>query len=161
MIEQCEQLRDHFAPLLPLTFDGELVFLLDEQQSDFARVQQRGRLKNKEAIKLQAERFPCHLIAFDLLRCKGKSLIDLPLMERKTQLQQVFKAAKLPPSVQLEHPSLLQLIYTDTNSEHMKKLMTTYLAEGLVAKKGRVNGTTILGQKNGSKSKTGDMLLSL
>ncbi|MEM5029860.1 DNA ligase D [Priestia sp. WB3] len=135
VIEQCEQLRDHFAPLLPLTFDGELVFLLDEQQSDFARVQQRGRLKNKEAIKLQAERFPCHLIAFDLLRCKGKSLIDLPLMERKTQLQQVFKAAKLPPSVQLEHPSLLQLIHTDTNSEHMKKLMTTYLAEGLVAKK--------------------------
>lgn len=43
----------------------------------------------------------------------------------------------------------------------MKKLMTTYLAEGLVAKKGRVNGTTIPGQKNGSKSKTGDMLLSL
>ncbi|MCG6572926.1 ATP-dependent DNA ligase, partial [Acinetobacter baumannii] len=71
VIEQCEQLRDHFAPLLPLTFDGELVFLLDEQQSYFARVQQRGRLKNKEAIKLQAERFPCHLIAFDLLRCKG------------------------------------------------------------------------------------------
>lgn len=149
MIEQCEQLRDQFALFLPLTFDGELVFLLDEQQSDFARVQQRGRLKNKEAIKQQAERFPCHLIVFDLLRCKGQSLIDLPLMERKKQVQQVFKAAKLPPSVQLEHPSLLQLIHTDTNPEHMKKLMTTYLAEGLVAKKGRVNGTRIHGQKNG------------
>ncbi|PRR92591.1 DNA ligase D [Bacillus sp. NMCN1] len=135
VIEQCKQLRDQFAPFLPLTFDGELVFLLDEQQSDFARVQQRGRLKNKDAIKLQAERFPCHLIAFDLLRCTGKSLVDLPLMDRKKQLQQVFQEAKLPPTVQLEHPSLLQLIHTDTNPEYMKKLMTAYLAEGLVAKK--------------------------
>ncbi|MFB8734693.1 hypothetical protein ACEQPO_14640 [Bacillus sp. SL00103] len=33
MIEQCEQLRDHFAPLLPLTFDGELVFLLDNNKA--------------------------------------------------------------------------------------------------------------------------------
>ena len=135
VMDQCEQLRDEFAPFLPLTLDGELVFLLSEQQSEFAKVQQRGRLKNKEAIHRQAERFPCHFIAFDLLRCKGKPLVDLPLMERKNQLQQVFQDAKLPSSVQLEHPSLLQVIHTDPDSEYMKNLMTMYLAEGLVAKK--------------------------
>ncbi|MGG1699123.1 DNA ligase D [Bacillus zhangzhouensis] len=135
VIDQCIQLKDRFAPFLPLTLDGELVFLLSEQQSDFAKVQQRGRLKNKEAIRLQAERFPCHLIAFDLLRCKGKSLVDFPLMERKDWLQKVFQVVKLPSSVQLDHPSLLQIIHTDRSPEYMKELMTTYLAEGLVAKK--------------------------
>ncbi|QRF33931.1 DNA ligase D [Bacillus safensis] len=135
VIEQCEQLRDEFAPFLPLTLDGELVFLLSEQQSEFAKVQQRGRLKNKEAIQRLAERFPCHFIAFDLLSCKGKPLVDVPLMERKNQLQQLFQEAKLPSSVQLEHPSLLQVIHTDPDSEYMKNVMTTYLAEGLVAKK--------------------------
>ncbi|WP_440602180.1 DNA ligase D [Bacillus safensis] len=135
VMDQCEQLRDEFAPFLPLTLDGELVFLLSEQQSEFAKVQQRGRLKNKEAIHRQAERFPCHFIAFDLLRCKGKPLVDLPLTERKNQLQQVFQDAKLPSSVQLEHPSLLQVIHSDLDSEYMKNLMTMYLAEGLVAKK--------------------------
>lgn len=135
VMDQCEQLRDEFAPFLPLTLDGELVFLLSEQQSEFAKVQQRGRLKNKEAIHRQSERFPCHFIAFDLLRCKGKPLVDLPLTERKNQLQQVFQDAKLPSSVQLEHPSLLQVIHSDLDSEYMKNLMTMYLAEGLVAKK--------------------------
>ncbi|MGX9289882.1 DNA ligase D [Bacillus sp. A015] len=135
VIDQCIQLKDRFAPFLPLTLDGELVSLLNEQQSDFAKVQQRGRMKNKEIIRLQAERFPCHLIAFDLLRCKGKSLVDLPLVERKNRLQQVFQESELPPSVQLEHPSLLQIIHTDPSPEYMKELMTTYLAEGLVAKK--------------------------
>ncbi len=82
VMEQCEQLRDQFAPYLPLTLDGELVFLLSEQQSEFSKVQQRGRLKNKEAIQRQAERFPCHFIAFDLLSCKGKPIVDSPLMEK-------------------------------------------------------------------------------
>lgn len=149
VMDQCEQLRDQFAPFLPLTLDGELVFLLSEQQSEFAKVQQRGRLKNKEAIQRQAEQFPCHFIAFDLLSCKGKPLVDSPLMERKNQLQQLFQEVKLPSSVQLEHPSLLQVIHTDQDSEYMKNMMTTYLAEGLVAKKSRVNGMTILVQKNG------------
>ncbi|MBD3858353.1 DNA ligase D [Bacillus sp. 28A-2] len=135
VIDQCVELKDRMAPFLPLTLDGELVFLLSEQQSDFTRVQQRGRLKNKDAIQQQAKRFPCHLIAFDLLRCKGKSLVDLPLMERKTRLQKVFQEAKLPSSVQLEYPSLLQIIRTDPRPEYIKELMTTYLAEGLVAKK--------------------------
>ncbi|MCY7493416.1 DNA ligase D [Bacillus safensis] len=135
VMEQCEQLRDQFAPFLPLTLDGELVFLVSEQQSEFAKVQQRGRLKNKEAIQRQAERFPCHFITFDLLSCKGKPLVDSPLMERKNQLQQLFQEAKLPSSVELEHPSLLQVIHTDQDSEYMKNVMTTYLAEGLVAKK--------------------------
>lgn len=135
VMDQCEQLRDQFAPFLPLTLDGELVFLLSEQQSEFAKVQQRGRLKNKEAIQRLAERFQCHFIAFDLLSCKGKPLVDSPLMERKNQLQQLFQEAKLPSSVQLEHPSLLQVIHTDPDSDYMKNVMTTYLAEGLVAKK--------------------------
>lgn len=135
VIDQCKQLKKWLAPFLPLTLDGELVYLLSEQQSDFAKVQQRGRLKNKETIHLQAERFPCHLIVFDVLRCKGNSLTNLPLIERKEWLQQIFHTAKLPPSVQLDHPSLLQIIQTDSNPEYMKELMLTHLAEGIVAKK--------------------------
>lgn len=135
VIDQCQQLTKQLAPFLPLTLDGELVFLLSEQESDFTKVQQRGRLKNKETIQRQAKRFPCHFIAFDLLRFKGKSLVDLPLIERKAELHEVFQAANLPPSVQLNHPSLLQIIQTDSSPDDMKKIMLTYLAEGLVAKK--------------------------
>ncbi|OLP66308.1 putative ATP-dependent DNA ligase YkoU [Bacillus pumilus] len=135
IIEQCKQLQDRIASYLPLTFDGELVFLLSEQESDFAKVQQRGRLKNKKAIQVQSERFPCHLIVFDVLRSRGKSMIDLPLNIRKEWLQQMFQEAKLPSSVQLDHPSLVQVIQSHRSPGYMKELMLTYLAEGLVAKK--------------------------
>lgn len=121
VIDQCQQLTKQLAPFLPLTLDGELVFLLSEQESDFTKVQQRGRLKNTETIQRQAKRFPCHLIAFDLLKFKGKSLVDLPLIERKAELHEVFQAANLPPSVQLNHPSLLQIIQTDSSPDDMKK----------------------------------------
>ncbi|AOZ90505.1 DNA ligase D [Bacillus xiamenensis] len=135
VMDACERLKESLAPLLPLTLDGELVFLLSEQQSDFAKVQQRGRLKCKKTIQMQAERFPCHFLAFDLLRFKGKPLVHLPLIDRKEALKKVFQTAQLPPSIQLTHPSLLQIIKTERHAEYAKELMTTYLAEGLVAKK--------------------------
>ncbi len=135
IIDQCKQLNDIITPFLPITLDGELVYLLSEYESDFTKVQQRGKLKNKEGIHMQSERFPCHLIVFDVLKWQGKSIIDLPLIQRKKMLQQLFHDVHLPPSVQLDHPSLLQIVQTDRNPVYMKELMLTYLAEGIVAKK--------------------------
>ena len=157
VVDQCEQLKDQFAPFLPLTLDGELVFLLSEQQSDFAKVQQRGRLKNKEAIQRQAERFPCHFIAFDLLRCRGKSLVDLPLIERKERLQQVFQEIKASSSVQLEHPSLLSGHSYRSKPRIHERADDDIFSGRTRGEKGRVNGRTILAQKEWLKIKTGGM----
>ncbi|MFS0654856.1 DNA ligase D [Bacillus sp. 179-C3.3 HS] len=135
IIDQCHQLKEQLASFLPMTLDGELVYLLSEHESDFAKVQQRGRLKNKETIALQSQRFPCHFIVFDLLKCNGNVINHLPLTERKEKLLQLFHEANLPPYVQLDHPSHIQVIQTHRHPDDIRELMQTYLTEGIVAKK--------------------------
>ncbi|MGE6632180.1 DNA ligase D [Bacillus sp. NPDC077027] len=131
----CQSHYETIAPFLPLTLDGEIVYLISEQQSDFSKVQQRGRLKRTELIQKQSAQFPCHLVVFDLLQIKGGSLEDVPLIQRKIILKQFFQDAQLPLAVQLNRTERVQIIKASDERSHMQDDMLTYLAEGLVAKK--------------------------
>jgi bifunctional non-homologous end joining protein LigD len=76
----------------PHVLDGEVCVLDDLGRSDFNRLQDRARRR-------------CHypdcdavtFCAFDLLTRDGRSLIDLPVEERKRQLAELLSPA--PPSV--------------------------------------------------------------
>jgi bifunctional non-homologous end joining protein LigD len=64
--------------------DGEIVAMDAKGRSSFQLLQ---------AYELGQERPPLYFYAFDLLRLDGKSLMDLPLTERKAQLEKLLEDA--------------------------------------------------------------------
>ena len=135
ILDFCMSLFYKVKKYLPLTFDGELVCLKNNFNSDFSLVQQRGRMQNKEVIATHANDFPCHYIAFDLLTYKGESLTKKYLKTRKHQLFKLFTTLKLPVTVNYEDQCPLQAISSVEHSEALWQAIKVYNGEGMVAKK--------------------------
>lgn len=62
--------------------DGELV-ILHEGKPDFERLQQREQVEDRVRIKLLSETVPATYIVFDILYIEDRSLMALPLINRK------------------------------------------------------------------------------
>lgn len=132
-------IKERIRPFLPIRLDGELVFLTNNFQSDFSVVQLRGRLRSQNSIKKHSMDLPCQLVVFDLLQLKGEDVRNLPLIERKDELQKLFNKVNLPLSVNQEDPNCLQMI--DVFHQHKKlwnKVMTNN-GEGIIAKRKNSN----------------------
>lgn len=86
----------HIEKELPLTLDGEIVFLANPFRSDFEHIQVRGRLKRPEKIQESANSRPCCFLAFDLLERSGQDVSTYSYIDRKTSLHELMSAAKLP-----------------------------------------------------------------
>ena len=67
--------------------DGE-VFVLKDGKTDFFEMQRRALMMNRFRIGLAAAKLPVSFVAFDILYLGGEPLIDRPLVERKTLLQE-------------------------------------------------------------------------
>ena len=134
IISFCHEIYDKIKPFLPLTMDGELVYLVNNFQSDFSKVQLRGRMKNIDTIKNNAEIFTCHYVVFDLLIYKGKDLTKLPLTKRKQQLSRLFNKVKLPVSINYQDTNRLQAINVYEDSPLLWERIVTNNGEGLIAK---------------------------
>lgn len=80
------------AVALEAIVDGEIVAMSDGRPS-FERLQSRINLANPRDIEAATKQIPVTFIAFDLLYLDGRSLIDLPLLERKELLQDLFVPA--------------------------------------------------------------------
>lgn len=72
--------------------DGEIV-ALKEGIPSFALLQQRINLRNQRFVRPAAENIPVIYYAFDLLEVDGKSVMNLPLTERRKRLGKVLKAS--------------------------------------------------------------------
>jgi ATP-dependent DNA ligase len=72
--------------------DGELIIPVGDALS-FDALQLRLHPAESRVRKLAAQT-PAELIAFDLLELDGKSLVDLPLSERREKLEQFFRHAE-------------------------------------------------------------------
>lgn len=134
IISFCHEIYNKIKPFLPLTMDGELVYLVNNFQSDFSKVQLRGRMKNIDTIKNNAEIFTCHYVVFDLLIYKGKDLTKLPLTKRKQQLSRLFNKVKLPVSINYQDINRLQAINVYEDSPLLWERIVTNNGEGLIAK---------------------------
>jgi len=66
--------------------DGEIIVLRDGQPS-FDALQSRARLTDRQRINLATQNLPALYMAFDILYCRGKSLLDLPLYDRFEKLK--------------------------------------------------------------------------
>ena len=134
IISFCQEISNKIKSFLPLTMDGELVYLINNFQSDFSKVQSRGRMKNIETIRSNAEIFTCHYIVFDLLKYKGKDLTQLSLTKRQQQMDRLFNKAKLPVSINYQDTNRLQSIDVYEDSALMWDRIVANNGEGLIAK---------------------------
>lgn len=131
----CKTYYEKFAPFLPLTFDGELVHLINDFQSDFSIVQARARMRNENAIIEHTERFPSNYIVFDLLMYKGEDVCDLPLSERKQILTCFFQTIHFPTCVQVNEPKKIQAIDVFEEGSTLWHAIAKNYGEGIVAKR--------------------------
>ncbi len=130
----CLELHDRIRSFLPIILDGELVYLINNVQSNFSIVQLRGRMRTPSVIKNHVKEFPCHFVAFDLLTAKGESHSDLSLTKRKQKLKKIFQTTALPISINYEDNRKLQAIDVYHNSEEIWNKVKVNNGEGLIAK---------------------------
>lgn len=135
IIKFCHQLYEQISPFLPLTLDGELVYLINPFYSDFSIIQLRGRMRNEDVITKHAQLFPCHYVVFDVLKLSGTLQTDLPLLKRKQELQSLFTKLRLPLSINNEERKLIQAIESCQDSNILWKKIVLNNGEGVVAKK--------------------------
>ena len=126
--------REHFKPFLPLEMDAELVFLENEYKANFGAIQVRGRMRSKERIDLVAKKNPCRLMAFDLLKIKGKSLLNQSYQVRRIELEKLFKDLNLPLEPNTENRMLVQLIPSEADLAALWEKIVLFDGEGIVAK---------------------------
>ncbi|MFC0470613.1 DNA ligase D [Halalkalibacter kiskunsagensis] len=139
IIQSCKEVYPYIKDFLPLTLDGELVYLSNNYKSQFNTVQLRGRMKKQDVIANHAKQFPCHLVIFDILSLAKTNQMNLSLSKRKKAIQVLFKKSNLPLSVNYESTQRLQLIETYQNGQELWEQIVVYNGEGIVAKRSSSN----------------------
>ncbi|HLR71285.1 MAG TPA: DNA ligase D, partial [Pseudogracilibacillus sp.] len=138
IIAYCEEKHAIVQDFLPLKIDGELVILNNPYQANFARIQQRGRLKNKETIDNKSDRRPASFMAFDIISHQGASINDEVFVKRKKLLQALCEQAYFDEGIQFV-PA-----YQDPTA--LWDTIFAYHGEGMIAK--RKNSTYAVGKKH-------------
>ena len=123
-----------FEKFLPLTLDGELVFLENEYKANFSSIQVRGRMRSEKKVLEKAKTSPCRLLIFDVLSMEGSSLYGEPYEHRKKILHEFFQTCSLPVKPDEKSKKLLQLIPPYKNFNEIWEKVTLYDGEGVVAK---------------------------
>jgi len=134
IIANIEEMYESLKPFLPLTLDGEIVYLTSTYFADFEQLQIRGRLKNQDKIEKVAEKHPCRFLAFDLLKVSGKSLLQETFKVRKAELKMLFQALGLEQNVNPVSSNLVQYVPFTTHHSSLWREMRLEDGEGLIAK---------------------------
>ncbi|MBU8771153.1 DNA ligase D [Cytobacillus oceanisediminis] len=129
-----EQNKDKFESYLPLTLDGELVFLENAYKAHFGSIQVRGRMRSEKKIQEKAKTAPCRLLIFDILMVKGKKMTDKEYFTRKTELEALFKDCNMPLKPDEKDPRLIQLIPPYRSFNELWEKIVLHDGEGIVAK---------------------------
>jgi DNA ligase D-like protein (predicted ligase)/DNA ligase D-like protein (predicted 3'-phosphoesterase) len=95
-----KELRYNFPELEELktltqnsVLDGEIV-VMKEGKADFQLLSERSKTASSQDIQYLAEESPATYIVFDLLEKDGQSLVDLPIIERKTLLKKYVREGR-------------------------------------------------------------------
>jgi len=106
--------------------DGEIVVTKDGKP-DFGMLQTREHVGDELRIELLSQTTPATFIAFDLLYLDGRSLVDIPLMERRARLEKIVT----------ESPRLLLSRYIETHGRRYFEEVKKLGLEGAMAKRKR------------------------
>ena len=107
-----------------IILDGEAV-VFEKGKPNFYKLAEREHVDDKLRIELLSKQLPATYVVFDILYLDGKDLTDLPLMKRKTILQQTVQ----------EGDSLLISEWIDTEGEKFFQAVKTKGLEGVMAKR--------------------------
>ncbi len=107
-----------------IVVDGEII-VMREGKPDFQSLLERGQAVSTGEIQRQATRAPAVYIVFDILEKDGKSLTNLPLMERKKILKDSLR----------EGANVLLCDFIEEKGEAYFQLALEKGLEGVVAKK--------------------------
>ena len=107
-----------------IVVDGEII-VMREGKPDFQSLLERGQAVSSGEIERQKGRTPVVFIVFDILEKDGKSLTKLPLIERKTILNNSLK----------EGSNVLLCDFIEEKGESYFKLALEKGLEGVVAKR--------------------------
>ena len=110
-----------------LTLDGEIVCYDPNNplKEDFEAVMSRIMNKREMSISAAVKKTPCTLIVFDILKYKGKSIMHLPLLERKEILERAVK----------DQSHLTKVIYLPEFGNVLFDVIKAHQLEGMVAKR--------------------------
>lgn len=104
--------------------DGEINVLVDGKPN-FYELQRRATMTDPFKIELAYKKHPANFVAFDIIYFKDKSVVELPLMERKKLLSDVIS----------ECEEITVARYIDTNGKALFELAEKHNLEGVVGKK--------------------------
>ncbi|OMC88404.1 DNA ligase D [Viridibacillus sp. FSL H7-0596] len=135
IIDFCLEIKEQIKSFIPLTLDGEIVFLTNNFHSNFSVVQTRGRMRSQNTIKKHVEKFSCHFVVFDCLENKGKCQTNSYFIKRKEVLQKLFETLRLPPTINYEDINRLQAIDVFSDSNELWKKILVSNGEGIIAKR--------------------------
>jgi DNA ligase D-like protein (predicted ligase)/DNA ligase D-like protein (predicted 3'-phosphoesterase) len=126
-----KELKYSFPELNELTeltsnvvLDGEII-VMRGGKSDFQSLLERNKALSETEIELQSKRSPAVYVVFDILEKDGKTLIDLPLIERKEILRNSVR----------EGQHILLSDFVETNGEVYYTAALEKGLEGILAKK--------------------------
>ncbi|PKR78384.1 DNA ligase D [Halalkalibacillus sediminis] len=128
VIEWCERSKDHFQEHLPIYLDGELAVQNTSVQSNFEKIQQRGRMKRAETIKLQSQSRPATFFAFDILLLNGKSIRSLTLQQRREKLENLIP-------IENNENNRIKVVQSTSNLDGLWDEVFLHRGEGIIAKK--------------------------
>lgn len=131
IIDWCKEKQPLIQDQLPLFLDGEIVVLRTEFQSIFSLVQQRGRLKIKDKIKIASQKRPASLMVFDMIQLNGNVLESKTLEERRIQLEKVAKKLRITKFV---FNSRINLVQPFKELEEIRETVLLHQSEGVIAK---------------------------
>ena len=118
-----EKLHDRLV-CIDAIVDGEIV-AMEKGRPSFEKLQSRINLQNPRDIQRTMKQIPATFIAFDLLYLDGKSLLKLPLEERKELLDQLV----------VENENVLVSTYIQGQGKALYEAACEKRLEGIVAKK--------------------------
>jgi DNA ligase D-like protein (predicted ligase)/DNA ligase D-like protein (predicted 3'-phosphoesterase) len=104
--------------------DGEIV-AMKEGKADFQALAERSKTSSIQEIEYLARKSPATYIVFDILEKDGKSLLDLPLTERKSLLEEYVSEG--------QHVTLSA--YVEKEGEAYYQAALARGVEGIMAKK--------------------------
>ncbi|WP_223700596.1 DNA ligase D [Sutcliffiella deserti] len=127
--------QDKLLQFIPLVLDAELTILTSPWKGNFTAIQKRGRTKTKETVLDLAQSTPATLLAFDILKASGKTLVSLPFQTRKAKLKEIFTLLDLPLSPNTYSSVPLQYVPYQLNGDMLFKKIKENHGEGIIAKK--------------------------
>ena len=105
--------------------DGEAIGF-DKDTGRFLEFQQTISRKRKHGISETAVQIPLKYVVFDILYLDGKSLIELPLRERRKILQEIVKpgdTVMLSHAVITDSASVIKQTFEDAKSKNLEGLV--------------------------------------